>query len=335
MRKKRKTGSMRPAARAPAPQSRVSDIGTPSAQTLWLLTALQLRGIGPTTVRKLADVLSKHPDTRIQDALPEDIARDEPAARTKAFGILEKCASWSVRIFSILDPEYPACLRQIKDAPPIIYAKGSISALGKLGCAVVGTRNASDAGLRIANRIAGLLARHHLMTISGLALGIDTAAHSGALEHNGITVAVLAHGLDTVAPASNRKLADQILANDGALISEHEPGVPPRPPEFVRRNRIQSGLALCSIIVESGKLGGAIHQARFTREQGRALFAVLPEFNGTGRDFNSEGGKFLVESLHAIPLRNSTDLEKYLDNLVRSAAQDSHSALDAQLHFQL
>ena len=261
---------------------------------------------------------------------------DEVIARTKAQKIIEACASQSIYILSIADSEYPPRLRLIKDAPPIIYVKGSIAALGKTGCAVVGTRKASELGLKLARRIAKVLAGKGFSTISGLALGIDAAAHAGAVDAMGVTVAVLAHGLDTVAPSSNRKLADKILESGGALVSEHEPGVPPRPAEFVRRNRIQSGMALCSIIVESAKEGGSIHQARFTKEQGRPILAVLPELqNSATNGFNSEGGEYLVHDLGAIPLRTAEQLEQFVNRFIDNERK-SDSALDGpQMSFRL
>jgi DNA processing protein len=197
--------------------------------------------------------------------------KDRIIAESKAKQIIDDCSVKQIAIFSLLDPQYPPRLRSIKDAPPIIYVLGSHPAILVDGGAVVGTRNASATGQRVARRIAETLTFFDLSTISGLALGIDAAAHAGALDAKGKTVAVLAHGLDTVAPKSNQKLAERILTSGGALISEHPPGVPPRPPEFVRRNRIQSGMAMFSVVVESGEVGGSMHQARFTKEQGRHI----------------------------------------------------------------
>jgi DNA processing protein len=189
------------------------------------------------------------------------------------------------------------------------------------GGAVVGTRNASNTGERIARKISQMLASMKLSTISGLALGIDAAAHAGALEADGVTIAILAHGLDTIAPRSNRKLAEQLLER-GALVSEHPPGVPPRPPEFVKRNRIQSGMALFSIVVESGEVGGSMHQARFTKDQGRPLFAVLPtNWQGGRSDFNRSGGERLVREFGATPLETAQDFELRLNQMLSRPPQ--------------
>lgn len=303
-----------------------------SKYTVQLLTALQLPGVGAAAVRKLAKAMRDQDEViqrpfRIQtERSAEDLTRYWPAAASKARKILDACASRSIFVISILDPQYPRRLRYIKDAPPILYVRGSVAALNKSGCAVVGTRNATETGLKIARRIAFVLAEHDLSTVSGLALGIDAAAHSGAVEKRGVTIAILAHGLDTVAPTSNKKLAEQLLECGGALVSEHEPGVPPRPAEFVRRNRIQSGMSLCSIIVESGREGGSIHQARFTKEQGRPILAVLPDLeNCKSKEFNYEGGKYLVATMGARPLRTAEELEEQIDMFIKNEPDNSSS----------
>ena len=313
-------------------------LSNPSRATFWLLTALQLRGVGVAAGRKLAEwKFGKAPQPSSDDSFFEAISNRveiDSEARARASAIIEKCPAHSIWVISLADDAYPSRLREIKDAPPVIYVKGSLDALSVYGCAVVGTRNASDIGLKIAHRIAGVLAKRQLSTISGLALGIDAAAHAGALDEHGITVTILAHGLDTVAPSSNRKLADRILELGGAWVSEHEPGVPPRPAEFVRRNRLQSGMALCSIIVESGAIGGSIHQARFTKEQGRPVLAVLPDLEKCpAGNFNTEGGKYLVQNIGAIPLRSTDELSDYLTQLTKAlVVSKSGGATTSQLN---
>jgi DNA processing protein len=260
--------------------------------------------------------------TRADARIANRGARDGLCGRPER--IIEECAKKDIFIISIADEEFPERLREIKDAPPVLYVRGALSSLRMRGCAVVGTRQSSDTGECIAQRIAALLTKLNVVTVSGLALGIDAAAHKGALAANGITVAILAHGLHMISPTTNRKLAEDLVASGGALLAEHEPGVPPRPAEFVRRNRIQSGMSFCSIIVESGAVGGAIHQARFTREQGRPVFAVLPDLRSVPhRRFNSEGGEFLVREMKAIPLKAADELSTYLERLFQSGLTDS------------
>ena len=209
----------------------------------------------------------------------------------------------------------PQALTEIADPPPILYLRGSIEVLSQPAIAVVGTRKASVAGAQNARIVARVLVRRGFVVVSGLALGIDTHAHGGALDEGGITVAVLAHGLDTVAPASNRILAERILEGGGSLVAEHPPGVPPRRPEFVRRNRILSGLCLASVVVESDVSGGAMHQAEFTKAQGRTLMTILAASDETRGDLNEAGARYLIESAGAVPLRGTRDLLRVLDPL--------------------
>lgn len=300
---------------------------TEAARTL--LTALKLRGVGPVGVRKFVgnlrpdDILSPNLELFQKRGLSCDAAAIQRAANA-ADAVIDVCEEKNIAIICTLDAGYPKRLKCISDAPPVIYVKGDLSSIAPSGCAVVGTRQASDFGLKIAYRISLLLCKRGLSVVSGLALGIDTAAHEGALSGDGVTIAIMAHGLDTVAPASNRKLAARILEQGGALISEHEPGVPARPAEFVRRNRIQSGMSLCSIIVESGQVGGSMHQARFTLSQGKPVLAILPEnADGALRDFNHDGGELLVKEYGAARVRNTDELMKQIDVIVQKATAQS------------
>lgn len=293
----------------------------PSAGARALLIALKLRGVGPAAVRKLAAKIQDGDDiepTEMWFSGHGLITGSEPLAEAAdaALKIIDACRQEGIFILSMLDSAYPGRLKAVSDAPPILYVKGDLAALRGPICAVVGTRHASDYGLKIAYKSSKLLCMQGVSVISGLALGIDTAAHEGALATDGVTIAVMAHGLDTVAPTSNKKLAARILNQGGALVSEHEPKVPPRPAEFVRRNRIQSGIALCSVIVETGEVGGTMHQARFTRDQHKPVLAILPEDqNGTVEGFTYDGGRLLVRDHGAIPIRDSKELLKTIVKL--------------------
>jgi DNA processing protein len=226
-----------------------------------------------------------------------------------AFDTVARCESNGIGIISPLDDAYPLPLRWIKDYPPILYTLGNQEILRHVSVAVVGTRDASVLGRSWARQIGELLAVNHINVVSGLALGIDTEAHLGALKGRGGTIAIMAHGLDQITPASNRPLAEEILANGGLLLSEHPPGVPPRKVEYVRRNRLQSGMSVCSIVVESGKQGGAIHQARFTRSQGRDLFTVVPPKETRGVvSFNYGGSEYLTHEMNARAITRREDL---------------------------
>ena len=295
-----------------------------SAGARALLTALKMRGVGPVAVRKLAAQVQQseniEPTALWFSGHGITVTEGSLAAATdSAVKVIEACRRERITVLSMLDAAYPERLKRISDAPPILYVKGETAALQGDCCAVVGTRHASDNGMNAAYKISMRLSMRGINVVSGLALGIDTAAHRGALDADSVTVAVMAHGLDIVAPTSNKKLAARILDQGGVLISEHEPKVPPRPAEFVRRNRIQSGMSLCSIIVESGEVGGTMHQARFTRDQGKPVLAILPEnADGPLPDFNHAGGRLLVREHAAITIRNAEELMPVIDRLTGS-----------------
>lgn len=285
---------------------------TASPAATELLTLLHVRGIGPTAL--LAIIRSAGGREILAHARSVQPGLEGPSfaeARERAAAVARACERDGIAIIGYCDPDYPEPLRRIPDPPAVIYARGNLGALRRRGLAVVGTRRASASGLRVAGAIAGRLAARGLSVVSGLALGIDGAAHRGAIETGGVTVAVLAHGLDTVVPGSHTALAREILRRDGALLSEHPPRTPPRPAEFVRRNRLQSGISAGSIVVESGRAGGSIHQARFTARQGRLLFTVLR--SRPDDDLDQAGARRLVSELGAIPLATIADLDPHLD----------------------
>ncbi|CUJ42381.1 DNA-processing protein DprA [Achromobacter xylosoxidans] len=205
---------------------------------------------------------------------------------------------------------YPSYLANIQDAPPVLYVKGNLSALDvKAGVAIVGTRKASINGLTIAERIARFFAENNWTVVSGLAMGIDAAAHRGALAGQGVTIAVLAHGLRSASPRVNAALGEEILDQGGAWVSEYPVDVNARPEQFVQRNRIQIGLSAGSIIVEGEERSGTMTQAEFCLRNKRRLFAVLPE-RADELKLVSQGPLILINKRGATPLRSKYDYEK-------------------------
>jgi DNA processing protein len=178
-----------------------------------------------------------------------------------------------VEVVTQTQPHFPARLRQIPLAPPYLFVKGELLPQDEVAVALVGTRVTSYYGLKTCRGLAGDLADRGVTVVSGLARGIDTAAHLGALERGGRTLAVLGCGLDVVYPPENRGLYERIPAQ-GALISEFPLGTPPEAKNFPIRNRIISGLALGVVVVEAGEKSGANITAEIANEQGREVFAV-------------------------------------------------------------
>ncbi len=177
------------------------------------------------------------------------------------------------RVIAYDDEEYPPLLKQISDAPLLLYVRGDVGVLSRFAVAMVGSRRPSAYGSSVAHRLAHDLAERQLVVTSGLARGVDSAAHRGALEAKGKTVAVLGSGIDVIYPKENKKLADEI-AKSGAVISEFPLGTGPTPQNFPIRNRIISGLSLGVVVVEAAEYSGSLITARLALEQNREVYAV-------------------------------------------------------------
>ena len=177
------------------------------------------------------------------------------------------------------DLQYPLLLNEIPNPPKKIYLLGNLPNQNSPHIAIVGTRKATTEGRLIAKKIAQKLAELGAIIVSGLAIGIDTAAHEGALAGNGKTIAVLACGLDTIYPRQNENLAQKILETNGAIISEYPVGTPAYPDQFLARNRIVSGLSVATIVIEAPIDSGALVTARLAAEQGREVFVIPGPIN--------------------------------------------------------
>jgi DNA processing protein len=185
----------------------------------------------------------------------------------------EQMARGGAVLVTLGDPRYPAALREIFDPPPLLYVRGRVELLQSLMLAVVGTRRATPYGLAAAERLSADLAHAGLTIVSGMARGIDTAAHKGALAAGGGTVAVLGCGVDVVYPVENKKLAAELAAK-GAIVSEFPMGSVAFPQNFPIRNRIISGMSLGVMVVEGAQYSGSAITAKLAMDQGREVFAV-------------------------------------------------------------
>lgn len=234
----------------------------------------------------------------------------------EAINIFDRSMSLGILVVAASDPLYPKYLKAIDDYPPVIHLRGDISCMKYLpGISVVGTRKITDNGRIIAYRIANFLANHNYVIVSGLALGVDAIAHRAALDSNKphSTIAVLAHGLEHAKPSTNKKLADEILANGGLWVSEHPIGTPPKPDQFVARNRIQLGLSVGSVIIEADLKSGSVTQAKFCVKQKRPLFAVVPQYESNPLNLLSAGTQMMVKELGAVPIKSREDYPLMLE----------------------
>lgn len=253
------------------------------------LRLMATEGVGSHTARELLSEfgLPEHifdaGFSALQKRVPEKCARalSGPVSEEIQQHIqqtLEWAAQAHNHVITLGDKDYPQALLSIADPPPLIYAKGRLDLLNNSAIAVVGSRNASAQGMLNADRFAQHISEAGLTVISGLALGIDTGAHTGALksasqEAPGSTIAVIGTGLDIVYPAANRALAHKI-AEFGCLLSEYPLGTPAIAHNFPRRNRIISGLSLGVLVVEAAAQSGSLITARSALEQGREVFAI-------------------------------------------------------------
>jgi len=192
---------------------------------------------------------------------PRDVAEAE----------FEKLTAVKAQLLARCEPDYPSALAAVEDSPPLLAVRGRMDILNRRSVAVVGARNASANGIRFARQLATDLGAAGLLVVSGLARGIDAAAHRGALSTG--TVAVLAGGVDVVYPAENTALYDEIVAQ-GAVISEMPPGLQPQARHFPQRNRIVAGMSLGAVVVEAALKSGSLITARLAGEYGRDVFAV-------------------------------------------------------------
>ncbi len=186
---------------------------------------------------------------------------------------LRRAAGHGVELLPAWDEQFPRLLRQIYDPPAFLWMRGTLTASDARAVAIVGTRRSSDYGRRMARDFAYELGQRGFTVVSGLAYGIDAAAHQGALAAGGRTLAVLGSGADRIYPAKHKKLA-QAIAGQGAVLSEYPLGAAPDAPNFPRRNRIISGLSLGTLVVEAFEKGGALITARMAVEQNREVFAL-------------------------------------------------------------
>jgi DNA processing protein len=255
---------------------------TSEASMQWLALALT-PGLGPTKARRVIEFFGSV-QALFRASLTELEAAGLRAVSAQSLGTgrsmelaqdeLGKAAAADARVIAFDDPAYPAQLKQIYDPPLILYVRGNDGVISQPGIALVGTRHPTPYGSGMSERLACDLAARGLVIFSGMARGIDTAGHRGAIAAKGKTVAVWGTGVDVVYPKENTRLVDQILALGGAIISEFPIGTFPAPQNFPIRNRIISGISLGVLVVEAAEYSGTRITARCALEQNREVFAV-------------------------------------------------------------
>jgi DNA processing protein len=255
------------------------------------LRLIRSENVGPSTFRTLLNHFGSA--AAALEALPELSRRGggrriKVATEAEADAELAAARRFGAQFVALGEPEYPRDLRMIDAPPPLVAVIGDADVLTRPAIAVVGSRNASVAGRTMAERLARGIGDGGFVVVSGLARGIDAAAHQAAIETG--TVAVLAGGLDRVYPPEHGPLVERIIAAGGAAVSEMPFGWAPRAQDFPRRNRLISGMSLGVVVVEAAQRSGSLHTARFALEQGREVFAVP----GSPLDPRAEGCNQLI-----------------------------------------
>jgi DNA processing protein len=253
-----------------------------SAKAAWLATPQQWRqaGMGEAVVANFAESRAK----TVPDSIPT---------------FLDK---YRVKALTLEDEDYPRRLRELEQAPPVLYVRGELFPTDEWAVAIVGTRRLTSYGRQVADELGSFLGRAGITVVSGLARGIDSVAQQACIKAGGRTISVLAHGLDQIYPPENKGLGEEIIAN-GALVSDYGIGTPADAANFPPRNRIISGLSLAVVVVEAGVESGALITAGFAAEQGREVFAVPGNINSPA----SMGTNLLLQK-GAHPLLRFEDL---------------------------
>lgn len=304
----------------------------------YLIAFTLIPGIGPATIERLLKYFGTASNawhTKAKD-LPPGILNDD---LTNNFDSLraaidpaaewEKVAQAGIQVVAKQDKAYPELLKEIAQAPALLYVRGNEAALQSMGIAVVGTRKLSAYGRLVTEKLTTELVRAGLTIVSGLAIGVDAVAHQSALDAGGATIAVLGSAVDQVYPKMNERLADAILAQGGALISEYPLGTLPAPHLFPMRNRIVSGMTLGTLVTEAGAKSGALITAQLANEQNREVFAVpgaITHQGSTGTNALIQTGAKLVTCIEDILLE--LNLEAKTDHLTarQTLPQDKEEA---------
>lgn len=253
--------------------------------TYKLLVLSKIKGIGSKTLIELSQIqnfelLSFNDLAKEHKVLKKKIENaDLIEAEGKADYDINEAKKSSSRIISILDDIYPFLMKNIIDRPAIIYVKGTFHLDANKSVAIIGTREPTEHGKIITERISEFFIENQYSLVSGLAIGCDTFAHKVAVNNSAHTVAVLSHGLQTIAPKENIELAKKILDTGGLLITEYPFGTPARPFQYVARNRIQAALAKAVVMVQSDLNGGSLHASRATLKYNRKLVVPFPTTN--------------------------------------------------------
>jgi DNA processing protein len=310
-----------------------------SPTTTALVALMKLKGVGRRAALRIVDGQLGEADGRDQILLKAARAKLPETELVEAWirseDELERSFAAGVRAYSVHDEGYPERLKSIPDPPAVLYVKGDVKGLHAALCvAVVGTREPTSYGEKVARKSAATAAEAGFTIISGLAHGCDTLGHEGCLDARGVGVAVLAHGLDKIYPAANRGLAQRLLEFEGCLVSEYPLGVTPLRTAFAERDRIQSGLSDGVLVIETDVKGGTMHTVRFSREQKRALACIEHPVTLRHED-KTKGNQMLIADRWADPIPDGESLKRFLDRLKADRSKPKEAPPSGQAGSQI
>lgn len=292
-----------------------------------VLALMQLKGISRKTIISHisvsidCDYTAKGIDSLLAEARQKSprikqYSLDEISAAIKAAEkIKNNCQKLDIKIVSFLDEDYPRLFKECSDPPAVIYYKGDISYINEMdSVAIIGTREPSDYGKKIAIKLGESFAKRGFVDVSGLAIGCDAGGHQGCLNAGGKTIAVLAGGLDSIYPAVNKGLAKEIVEKGGALLSEYPPYSTVYRGAFVERDRIQAALSCGVMVIETREQGGTLHAVRYSEEYERlaACFRHTDKYKDIEQ---ARGNKMLVNDGRAVYVGNDDELDDYCKKL--------------------
>lgn len=296
-------------------------------------------GIGNLLFRRL--IRQFHTPEKVLAAAPADLCAVEGIGRRMAADIGRAAATPAmrseinaarqsgIRILSFNEPDYPFLLSHIPDPPPYLYVKGELPG-SRRSLAIVGSRKATRYGLEVSRRLATGLADFDIVVVSGMARGIDTAAHQGALQKEGPTIAVLGSGLKKIYPPENKGLYKRIVGSGGAVVSEFPLDAGPEAHHFPARNRIISGMTLGTVVVEAARRSGSLITARLAAEQNREVFAVpgsIDSYRSAGTHALIKEGARLVDGIDDVFSELPQLMPETLEPQMDSAQSDGDKAL--------
>lgn len=259
---------------------------------------------------------------------------DIESAKEIALKIISNSYELGINIMTVLNDDFPDKLKNINDNPLLLYYKGNKECIyDNKSVAIIGTRNPSIHGIKIAERLGYLFGKDGFTVISGLAKGCDEYAHKGCVDSYGKSIAVLPCGLDNIYPQSNKKLADEILKYGGCIVSEYPIGSKIFKSSFVERDRLQSALCQGLIVVEAAKKSGSMHTSNFALEQDKLIACYKPSSKNLATDLS--GNIFLLEEKNALAIHNKETIEYFKDLIIKKSTQNNYNRQESESFEQL